>query len=95
EFWCTTISYDPSLPADETQSRPLKEYLIKFLVMNGKKPLTLDFKTFTTSTDLDYNNGEYVGHPSPEAVKAEIANILTNPSYLDKTPVLKNSFLVA
>ncbi|GJR27593.1 retrovirus-related pol polyprotein from transposon TNT 1-94 [Tanacetum coccineum] len=95
EFRCTTISYDPNPPADETQSRPLKEYLIKFSVMNGKKPLTLDFKTFTTSTGLDYNNGEYVAHPSPEAVKAELAKIITNPSYLDKTPVLKNSFLMA
>ncbi|GKC95509.1 retrovirus-related pol polyprotein from transposon TNT 1-94, partial [Tanacetum coccineum] len=37
-------------------------------LMNGKKPLTLDFKTFTTSTSLDYNNGEYVSNPSPEAV---------------------------
>nr|GEV06592.1 copia protein [Tanacetum cinerariifolium] len=31
-----------------------------------KMPLTLDFKTFTTSTSLDYNNGEYVAHPSPK-----------------------------
>ncbi|GJX18721.1 hypothetical protein Tco_0221398 [Tanacetum coccineum] len=28
--------------------------------MNNKKPLTLDFNTFTTSTSLDYNNGAYV-----------------------------------
>ncbi|GJY03105.1 hypothetical protein Tco_0361257 [Tanacetum coccineum] len=63
--------------------------------MNGKKPLTLDFNTFTTSTGLDYNNGAYVAHPSPEVVKAELAKIVTNPSYLDKTPILKNSFPVA
>ncbi|GJX35059.1 hypothetical protein Tco_0246616 [Tanacetum coccineum] len=63
--------------------------------MNRKKPLTLDFKTFTTSTSLDYNNGAYVDHPSPEVVKAELAKIVTNPSYLDKTPVLKNSFPMA
>ncbi|GJW62802.1 hypothetical protein Tco_0112137 [Tanacetum coccineum] len=44
--------------------------------MNGKKPLTLDFKTFTTSTSLHYNNGEYVAHPSPQAVKAELAKIV-------------------
>ncbi|GKD26560.1 hypothetical protein Tco_1232774 [Tanacetum coccineum] len=30
EFWCTAIAYDPNPHADETQSRPLKEYLIKF-----------------------------------------------------------------
>ncbi|GKB59697.1 hypothetical protein Tco_0915883 [Tanacetum coccineum] len=71
EFWCTEIAYDPNPHADETQSGPLKEYLIKFSAMNGKKPLTLDFKTFTTSTSLDYNNGEYVAHPSPEAVLSE------------------------
>ncbi|GJV68939.1 hypothetical protein Tco_1484448 [Tanacetum coccineum] len=76
EFWCTAIAYDPNLPADKTQSRPLKEYLIKFLAMNGKKPLILDFKTFTTSTSLHYNNGEYVAHPSPQAVKAELAKIV-------------------
>ncbi|GJY80064.1 hypothetical protein Tco_0492815 [Tanacetum coccineum] len=44
EFWCTAIAYDPNPPVDETQSRPLKEYLIKFSLTNGKKPLTLDFK---------------------------------------------------
>ncbi|GJT42451.1 hypothetical protein Tco_0951166 [Tanacetum coccineum] len=63
--------------------------------MNNKKPLTLDFKTFTSSTGLDYNNGEYVSHLSPEAIKAELAKIVTNLSYLDKTHVLKNSFPVA
>nr|GEV06705.1 retrovirus-related Pol polyprotein from transposon TNT 1-94 [Tanacetum cinerariifolium] len=57
ECWCMAIAYDPNPPADETQSRPLKEYLIKFSVMNVKKTLTLDFKTFTTSTGFDYNNG--------------------------------------
>ncbi|GKA02516.1 hypothetical protein Tco_0675181 [Tanacetum coccineum] len=66
---CTTNAYDPNPPADETQSRPIKEYLVKFSVMNGKKPLTLDFRTFTTSTGLKYNNGEYVAHPSPEAIE--------------------------
>ncbi|GJS33726.1 hypothetical protein Tco_0532108 [Tanacetum coccineum] len=63
--------------------------------MNGKKPMTLDFNTFTTSTALDYNNGAYVAHPSPEVVKAEMAKIETNPSYLDKTTVLNNSLSVA
>ncbi|GJS61156.1 retrovirus-related pol polyprotein from transposon TNT 1-94 [Tanacetum coccineum] len=57
--------------------------------------LTLDFKTFITSIGLDYNNGEYVAHPPPESVKAELANIVTNPNYLNKTSVLKNSFPVA
>nr|GEU82055.1 copia protein [Tanacetum cinerariifolium] len=92
EFWCTVIAYDPNPPVDETKSLPLKEYLIRFLVMNVKKPLTLDFKTFTTSTGLDYNNGAYIAHPSPEVVKAELAKIVTNPSYLDKNPCLEELF---
>ncbi|GJY86953.1 hypothetical protein Tco_0500979 [Tanacetum coccineum] len=47
-------------------------------VMNSKKPLTLDFKTFTKCTGLDYNRGTYVSHPSPEAEKAGPAKIITN-----------------
>ncbi|GJT58874.1 hypothetical protein Tco_1002407 [Tanacetum coccineum] len=62
--------------------------------MNGKKPLTLDYKTFVQSTGLDCSPGTYVSHLSPEAVKAELAKIITNPSYLDKIPVLKNAFPV-
>ncbi|GJT76471.1 hypothetical protein Tco_1043196 [Tanacetum coccineum] len=42
--------------------------------MNGKKPLTLDFNTFTTSTGLDYNNGTYVSHPSPEVLSGNYSS---------------------
>ncbi|GJU32324.1 hypothetical protein Tco_1175913 [Tanacetum coccineum] len=94
EFWSTAISYDPFPSTDETEQHPLKEFLIKFLVLNGKRPLTLDFNTFCSSTGLDYNNGKYVAHPTPEAVKKELGKIAINLSYLDKTPVLKNSFHV-
>nr|GEY02973.1 RNA-directed DNA polymerase, eukaryota, reverse transcriptase zinc-binding domain protein [Tanacetum cinerariifolium] len=55
EFWCTAIPYKPNPSDDEAKPRPLKEFLIEFSVMNGKKPLTLDFATFVTSTGLDYN----------------------------------------
>ncbi|GJR60514.1 hypothetical protein Tco_1502676 [Tanacetum coccineum] len=72
EFWCTIIAYDPNLSTDEKKPRLLKEFLIKFTVMNGKKPLTLNFNTFTTSTSLDYNNGAYVAYPSLEVVKAKL-----------------------
>nr|GEU86167.1 retrovirus-related Pol polyprotein from transposon TNT 1-94 [Tanacetum cinerariifolium] len=58
EFWSTVVSYDPFPSTDETEQSPLKEFLIKFLVLNGKRPLTLDFNTFCSSTGLDYNNGE-------------------------------------
>nr|GEZ30457.1 retrotransposable element Tf2 [Tanacetum cinerariifolium] len=76
-------TYDPSPPSDDSVAHPLKEYLIKFLVMNGKKPLTLDFKVFVEFTGLDYNEGTYVSHPSPEAIKAELDKIVINASYLD------------
>ncbi|GJW54401.1 hypothetical protein Tco_0098486 [Tanacetum coccineum] len=52
--------------------------------MNGKKPLTLDYKTFIKATGLDYNKGTYVSHPSPEAVKAE----------LEKLPLMQTSELL-
>ncbi|GKC40661.1 hypothetical protein Tco_1053045, partial [Tanacetum coccineum] len=63
--------------------------------MNGKKPLTLDFKTFIESTGLDYTKDAYVSHPSTKEVKAELAKIVDNPILLDRTPVLKTAFPVA
>ncbi|GJW56391.1 hypothetical protein Tco_0103122 [Tanacetum coccineum] len=95
EFWSTDVAYDPFPSTDEIEQRPLREFLIKFLVLNKQRPLTLDFNTFCSSTGLDYNNGKYVAHPTPEAVKKELGKIAINPSYLDKTLVLKNSFPVA
>ncbi|GKE29412.1 hypothetical protein Tco_1444796 [Tanacetum coccineum] len=95
EFWSTAVAYDPFPSTDESEQHPLKEFLIKFSVLNGQRRLTLDFHTFCSSTGLDYNNGKYVDHPTPKAVKKELGKIASNPSYLDKTSVLKNSFLVA
>ncbi|GJV29048.1 hypothetical protein Tco_1385496 [Tanacetum coccineum] len=74
-FWCTAVTYDPEPPTDNFVARPLKEFKIKFSVMNGKNSLTLDYKTFVKATGHDYNNDTYVSHPSPEAVKAEFAKI--------------------
>nr|GEV01146.1 hypothetical protein [Tanacetum cinerariifolium] len=91
EFWCTAIASHANLPTDDFEVRPLKEYSIKFSVMNGKKPLTLDFKTFTESTGLDYAKGKYVSHPSTEKVKAELAKIVDNINLLDRTPGPKAS----
>ncbi|GJS02837.1 hypothetical protein Tco_0319345 [Tanacetum coccineum] len=34
EFWCTAISYDPTPPANDSEKRPLKEYKIKFTVLD-------------------------------------------------------------
>ncbi|GJT39053.1 hypothetical protein Tco_0938918 [Tanacetum coccineum] len=81
EFWCTAIAYDPSPPSDDSMARPLKEYLIKFSVITCKNPLAFSFKTFCTSIGLDYNKGNYVAHPSPEVVKAEMAKIVLGGNY--------------
>nr|GEU76727.1 hypothetical protein [Tanacetum cinerariifolium] len=89
------VAFDPFPLNDEPETRLLKEFLIKFSVSNGHRPLTLDFKNFCSSTGLDYNNGKYVDFPTPEVVKKELGKIATNLTYLDKTLVLKNSFLVA
>ncbi|GKA45486.1 hypothetical protein Tco_0738282 [Tanacetum coccineum] len=94
-FWSTIVAYDPFPSIDETEQCPLRDFLINFSVLNGQKPLTLNFNTFCSSTGLDYNHGKYVAHLTPEAVKKELGKIAINSSYLDKTPVLKNSFHVA
>nr|GEU39269.1 retrovirus-related Pol polyprotein from transposon TNT 1-94 [Tanacetum cinerariifolium] len=94
EFWCTTTSYDPNPPINDFEARPFKEYLIKFSMMNCKKPLILEYKIFVESTGLDYAKDTYVSHPSPEAVKAKLAKIIKNLILLDRTPVMTNSFLV-
>nr|GFC14816.1 hypothetical protein [Tanacetum cinerariifolium] len=95
EFWSIVVAFDPFPSTDEPDKCPLKEFLIKFLVLNGQRPLTLDFNTFCSSTGFNYNNGKYVDHPTHKVVKKELGKIAINLSYLDKTPVLKNSFLVA
>ncbi|GKE66253.1 hypothetical protein Tco_1520414, partial [Tanacetum coccineum] len=95
EFWSIGVAFDPFSSTDEPEKCPLKEFLIKFSILNGQRPLTLDFHTFCSSTGLNYNNGKYVDHPTPEIVKKELGKIAINPSYLEKTPVLKNLFLVA
>nr|GEU55520.1 hypothetical protein [Tanacetum cinerariifolium] len=66
EFLSTAVAFDPFSSTDEPEKRLLKEFLIKFSVSNGQRPLTLDFQTFCSSTGLDYNNGKYVEHPTPE-----------------------------
>ncbi|GJT35334.1 hypothetical protein Tco_0925753 [Tanacetum coccineum] len=68
EFWSTAIAYDPFPSTDETEQHPLREFLIKFSVLNGQRPSTLDFNTFCSSTGLDYNNGKFVAHPTPKVL---------------------------
>ncbi|GJV76877.1 hypothetical protein Tco_1508461 [Tanacetum coccineum] len=46
EFWSTDVSYDPFPSTDETEQCTLKEFLIKFSVLNRQRPLTLNFTPF-------------------------------------------------
>ncbi|GJW23915.1 hypothetical protein Tco_0037726 [Tanacetum coccineum] len=57
EFWCTAVASDPNPPINDSEARPLKDFIIKFTVNNGLRPLTSDYKTFCEATGLDYNNG--------------------------------------
>nr|GEV54499.1 retrovirus-related Pol polyprotein from transposon TNT 1-94 [Tanacetum cinerariifolium] len=86
---------DPNPPINSSEARLLKEFIIKITVKNGQRPLTLDYKTFCESTRLDYNNGQYVDHPSTEEVKAKLAKIATNEAPVQKNTVLKTTFHVA
>ncbi|GJU54145.1 hypothetical protein Tco_1227859 [Tanacetum coccineum] len=56
EYWSTVVAFDPFPSTDEPEKCPLREFLIKFSVLNGQRPLTFDFKTFCSTTRLDYNN---------------------------------------
>ncbi|GJT57637.1 hypothetical protein Tco_0992691 [Tanacetum coccineum] len=44
---------------------------------------------------LEYNNGNYVAHPSTNKVKSELVKIATHEALVQKTPMLKSSFPVA
>nr|GEV44920.1 ATP-dependent 6-phosphofructokinase 6-like [Tanacetum cinerariifolium] len=72
------MAEDPKPLTNDSKARHLKEFIIKFTIKNGQIPLTLDYKTFKASTGLDYNKGDYIAHPSPEVVKAELVKISTN-----------------
>ncbi|GKD70210.1 retrovirus-related pol polyprotein from transposon TNT 1-94 [Tanacetum coccineum] len=85
----------PNSPADNSVARPLKEFIIKVSVINGKNPLTLYFKTFCEATGLDYNQGTFVAHPYLEVVKAKLAKIAINKALVQKTLVNKSSFPMA
>ncbi|GJS15499.1 hypothetical protein Tco_0409971 [Tanacetum coccineum] len=95
EFWCTVVVKDPNPSTDDSKARPLKEFIIKFTMKNGQMPLTLDYKTFCESTGLDYNKGDYVAYPSTEVVKVELGKIAINEALVQRTLLIKTSFLVA
>nr|GFB40786.1 hypothetical protein [Tanacetum cinerariifolium] len=95
EFWCTAIATHSNPSTDDYEVRPLKKYTIKFSMINDKNKLTIDFKTFSESTGIDYTKDAYVSHPSSKVVKVELDKIIENPILLDRTPVLKTVFSVA
>nr|GEU31502.1 hypothetical protein [Tanacetum cinerariifolium] len=72
EFWSTAVAYDPFSSTDETEQCPLREFLIKFSVFNRKRPLTLDFNTFCSSTGIDYNNVSSGTVPNPQDLERNI-----------------------
>ncbi|GJR49882.1 hypothetical protein Tco_1400403 [Tanacetum coccineum] len=92
EFWCTIVVDHPTSLAEGSEARPLKESNIKFTLKNGKTPLLLDYQTFCQTTGLEYNNGNYVSHPSTEEVKTELAKIVVHDVLVHKTPLLKALF---
>ncbi|GJU78554.1 hypothetical protein Tco_1275624 [Tanacetum coccineum] len=77
EFWCTVVAADPNPPIDSSKARPLKEFIIKFTVMNGQRPLTLDYKTFCESTRLDYNKGNNVDIPLLRILLTFVVQVLS------------------
>ncbi|PWA92128.1 hypothetical protein CTI12_AA084610 [Artemisia annua] len=95
EFWETAVAFDPTPSTDANSQRPLREFCIKFSVLNGSREFTLDYKTFCSSTGLDYNSGNYVALPDSNEVRAGLEKIVLKSELLDKTPVTKNSFPVA
>nr|GEY90318.1 retrovirus-related Pol polyprotein from transposon TNT 1-94 [Tanacetum cinerariifolium] len=81
--------------AKKQQSMAMSSAEAEHVVVVRQRPLILDFNTFSSSTGLNYNNDKYDDRHTPEDVKKELGKIAINLSYLDKTPVLKNSFPMA
>ncbi|GJV30144.1 retrovirus-related pol polyprotein from transposon TNT 1-94 [Tanacetum coccineum] len=82
--WC-----EKNLQVLERQKKHLRKFWCTTIAYD------LDFKTFVEATGLDYNQGTYVSHSSPEDVKAELARIATDDVLINRTPVLKTAFPVA
>ncbi|GKA12352.1 hypothetical protein Tco_0691898 [Tanacetum coccineum] len=75
EFWSTVVAFDLFPSTNEHEKCPLKEFLIKFSVLNGQRSLTLNFHTFCSSTGLNFNNDKYVDHPTPEVLGRNYSSI--------------------
>ncbi|GJW77658.1 hypothetical protein Tco_0139340 [Tanacetum coccineum] len=94
EFWSTAVSFDHFSSTDEPEKRPFKEFLIKFSVSNGQRPLALDFKTFGSSNGLDYNNGKYVDHLTPEVLGGNYSSTEQDPSKVTEIELTAHMIVV-
>nr|GEU39538.1 retrovirus-related Pol polyprotein from transposon TNT 1-94 [Tanacetum cinerariifolium] len=69
------LAFDPKPPTDNSEARPLMEFIIKFTVMNDKKPLTLDFKTFWTKVDIGIPPLDEGTHKSKPLLEGKPTNL--------------------
>nr|GEW73565.1 hypothetical protein [Tanacetum cinerariifolium] len=60
---------------------------------NGQTPLVLNYETFCKPMGLEYNNGNYVAHPSNEEVKVELAMIATHGTKIDIGEIIYNDLV--
>ncbi|PWA34635.1 hypothetical protein CTI12_AA617150 [Artemisia annua] len=87
EFWATAVAFDSTPSTDANSQRPLREFCISFSVLNGARKFTLDYKTFCSSTGIDYNNGNYVALPdSNEDYALGFLPAVLSPSNFSKDP---------
>ena len=87
EFWCTATATSP---------KDTRESIITFTVMNGKKPLSLDYKTFLKATGLDFAQ-TFEANPTDQEIKAEMLFLaphdakrptLSPEALLEKAPIV-------
>ena len=91
EFWCTAVVTKPDVA---------KETIIQFSVFNGKKNLTLNYKTFLKATGLDYTKN-FAPLPLEDEVKALLLELgpfdrhhpeMAPGDLLAKAPIVKTWF---
>nr|GEX85117.1 retrovirus-related Pol polyprotein from transposon TNT 1-94 [Tanacetum cinerariifolium] len=92
--------------AKKQQSMAMSSVEVEYVAVASDQRQTLNCDHLSTVVAYDlfpsadetknaHSENSSLNHPTPEAVKKELVKIAINPSYLDKTPFLKNSFHVA
>lgn len=91
EFWCTFVVEKPDVT---------KDAIIKFSVLNGKKTLSLNYKTFIKATGLDFSE-TFETQPKADEVTALLLELgphdkqhldMTPGALLAKAPIIKTWF---